>query len=277
MADVGLIQRINWDDDEAEGLVACFVATPNGWIELVSGEAGARTSSAGSDPGDVLDTHVYSSHYDGGATGDYFTLANTPVFDAGGSSPFTVVWECSIEKPDQVLPTLLMAKSSAGQTFRAQYSTLDSPALGDFYLAFTTATHRCRFQFDGLPGLTDVNSLTGREHHWGVAGSTTGSLGGDGLYAFLYLNGISISPIAATGPSDRTNEWVIGRNSATNTYFKGAIRQVRLYQPRAWSESEAFRFYSPATRDSLFKPRKRIHYFGAAAAAAETLWAQAAL
>ena len=57
-----------------------------------------------------------------------------------------------------------------------------------------------------------------------------------------------------------TDETRVGGSSAATTDWNGSIRQVRLYS-RGWTQEEAFAFWNPSTRDSIFLKESRAFFF----------------
>ena len=63
----------------------------------------------------------------------------------------------------------------------------------------------------------------------------------DGTDSKCYIN--SESPVSDTGGTNQINRFRMGRNRNGNTYFKGAIDELRIYN-RALSVSEIQAIYS---------------------------------
>jgi hypothetical protein len=155
----------------------------------------------------------------------------------------------------------------ANQPFRVVYS--DDGAYDDIVVGYTDVGGNADAWT--LPsGITRTGV-----RHWGVWSYNGGTFSADSNHS-MWVNGAACTNTGTPGGlANITDTTVIGKTAnLTTTDFYGGIRQVRLYT-REWGEAEAFRFFDPRTRDSLFRlPNRRIYSFPSAAPSFNPAWAR---
>jgi hypothetical protein len=258
---------INWADPDAEGLVACYVATPMGMVDLVNAIIGTRGGTE--DPGRITEYGGMDAYFDG--NGDSYAFG-TDIFLAVGS-PFTIVWESFSEQIgsgfDRYPCIGTFTRGTANQPFRIVYS--DDGAYDDIVVGYTDVGGNA----DAWTLPTGI-TRTGMRH-WGVWAYNGGTFSTDANHS-MWVNGEACTNTGTPGGlANITDTTIIGKtNNLTTTDWYGGIRQVRLYT-REWTQADAVRFASAAYRDSLFSPvsRPRRYFIPAASGAANLVIADA--
>lgn len=232
---------------EAVGLEKLIIASPQGMIDLVSGVIGSRNGT--SDPGNVSESGSFSAYFDG--IGDSYTISDSGAVDT--SSPFTIVWEARLDSfVDQFPAIVVLRRGVVSNPLRIFYS--NDSAYDDITIGFIgngVSTTRP----------SAVSSMVGRTIFgvWSFAGGAFSTLSSH----TVWMDGDECSVSAASSLASITDETRVGGSSAATTDWNGSIRQVRLYS-REWTQEEAFAFWNPSTRDSIFLKESRAIFLPSA-------------
>lgn len=252
---VSLATRINPGDPESAGLVACFVTTPGGMLDLVAGLNGTRVGT--DDPTRSTEHGTLETYYD--AVADAWEFGSASLFST--TAPWSIVWEAQLDGFTDQYPTLAhFNNSSGGNEFQVLYSNAVSYTDISFGSSGGWARGRAL-----LP-----NGIAITDRHWGVLTFDGVSSTTIGSFA-VFLNGFSCTTSASAifGATSGNNSIGSAPSVITQNWL-GGIRQVRVYN-RQWSHAEAQRFFDPRTRDRLFAPRSaRIYSFAPPAAGGRT-------
>lgn len=246
MAYAKIPTRLNPGDSEAEGLVYCMVAVPGGMMDLVRGTIGTRADTA--DPSRTNELGTLDAYFDGNA--DQYNFGSTPTVNI--ANDWTIVWESYLDAigggGGDTYPGVAIFARGASDPLRLGYSS--DVSYDDIYVGTRSGTQSSFLLPSGI-----TKTL---QRHWGVLTSVGGT-------RLAWVNGQACTATTSGSLAVITDDTRVGGTSGTTSDWFGAIRQVRFYE-RAWSEDEAVRFFQPASRDSLFGPRRRRAYLGATTA-----------
>lgn len=214
-------------------------------MDLVGGAIGTPAGNAG--PNRSTELGTLDTYLDG--NGDQFNFGSAPTVDISGD--WTIVWESYLDGVGggfDAYPGVAIFARGAGDPLRLGYSS--DAAYDDIYVGTRGGTQTSFLLPSGL-------TKTG-QRHWGVVSSVAGT-------RTAWVNGQACTNTTAGSLAVITDDTRVGGTSGTTSDWSGGIRQVRFYA-RGWSYEDAVRFYTPATRDSLFRPYRRKLYAVASAA-----------
>jgi hypothetical protein len=102
-------------------------------------------------------------------------------------------------------------------------------------------------------------SLTG-QRHWGVWTWNGGTITTASNHQ-CWINGQPLSMTTSSSAGGITNQNSVGGTSSGTNGTVGDFSQLRYYIGRGWTQSDASRFFNPATRGSLFRlPERKIFF-----------------
>jgi hypothetical protein len=237
--------QINASDPEAQGLLACYVASFGGMVNLLTQKPGVVTKASTSAITRPSANGTLDAYF---SNGDQHNFGTQPVMNTGVD--WTVVWESYLEGIGgafDAYPGIAIFARGDGDPMRLGYSS--DAAYDDIY--FGTRSGGVGQQSFLLPsGITKVG-----QRHWGVIVQRNGTKA-------CYVNGVECASTTCGSLAVITDDIRIGGTSGTTADWNGFIRQVRTYR-RAWTREEAFRFWHPATRDALFSTDRAWQQFRA--------------
>lgn len=245
-----IIESLNLECEEADGLESCVVATPDGMVDLVLGIVGTASGSAGASR--INERGTLESYFDG--NGDQFSFGSANTINI--TADFTIVWEVYFDGmggANDAYPGIGIFARGAADPFRLGYST--DAAYDDIYFGTRGGTQHAYLLPSGL-----TKTL---QRHLGVLSYTAG------VGYSVWVNGQACTSTTCGSLATITDDTRVGGTSGTTSDVFGGIRQVRRYS-RAWTEAEAVRLWT--NKDRLYRPRRRRALTGIPAAGGATSW-----